>query len=100
MNAALGGFSAQMEKLDRSALLEFRETWQALAVNPVKGGVTAAEWQRLVYSLKGLPRAEQLGRIVGYLDHIRDASQKRLMLQTFGLPPEFANMTAKKFKRS
>jgi hypothetical protein len=98
MDSALAGFSEHMEKLRRSPLAVLRESFAALNVRPDPAVISG--WRNLIGSLHGLGRADQLGKIVQYLDRIRDMGQKRAVLQAFGLPPEFANKTAKELQEA
>jgi hypothetical protein len=69
------------------------ETFSALNVRPDPQVVSS--WRNLIVSLEGLPRAEQLSKIVEYLSKIRDMDQKGVVLQAFGLPKAFANLSTK-----
>jgi hypothetical protein len=59
---------------------------------------TVTAWRGLITSMQGLPRAEQLGKVIEFLDKVRDIGQKKIVLQAFGLPPEFANLTTKELQ--
>jgi hypothetical protein len=96
MDESLRGFSEHMEKLRRAPLAVLRETFQQLNVRP--DPQTVSSWKNLIDSLQGLSRAEQLGKVVGYLDKIRDMGQKRVVLQAFGLPKEFANLSGRELQ--
>jgi hypothetical protein len=96
MDSALVTFNEHMEKLRRTPLGVLRETFEALHVRPDPGVISG--WTNLISSLQGLPRAEQLSKIVDYLSKIRDISQKGVVLEAFGLPKAFANLSPKELQ--
>jgi hypothetical protein len=89
MDQALAQFNSHMEKLQRAPLTELRETFESLGVAARPETVTA--WRNLVGSMQGLPRSEQLAKVIEFLDKVRDIGQKKIVLQAFGLPSEFAS---------
>ena len=98
MDEALRGFGEHMEKLRRSPLSVLRESFAALSVRPDPAVISS--WRNLIGSLEGLPRSEQLGKIVGYLDRIRDMGQKRAVLGAFGLPPELSRLSGRELQEA
>jgi hypothetical protein len=98
MDQGLAGLSARMDKLSRNPLNVLRQTFEAMNVRPDPAVIT--EWSRLIESLKNLPRGEQLGKILAEVDKIKHQDLKRVFLEAFGLPQEFANKTGKELQDS
>jgi hypothetical protein len=96
MDSALAQFNSHMERLQRAPLTELRQTFESLGVAARSETVTA--WRNLIGSMQGLPRSEQLAKVIEFLDKVRDIGQKKIVLQAFGLPPELANLTTKELQ--
>jgi Phage tail lysozyme len=88
MDQSLKNFNDHMEKLRRAPKLEIFETFSKMNVRPDPGVQEA--WLKFFNSLSGLSRSDQFSKVLAFAQTIRDISQRKVFLEAFGAPGEFA----------
>jgi Phage tail lysozyme len=83
-------FNEQMEKMRRGGpFIGVRREIEQL--RSTLGVFRSGELENLVKGLQGLGREQQLEKVLKFLDRIDNISQRRKVLQAFGLDPALAN---------